>query len=96
MSLPRPTYDAKDLQLFLHAHVMRAGALATDLPPSMRDKDPARRDAERGERARIRAEARVSVDVLALAWAGREINPEHARRLWMAMGIDPKLSGDAR
>lgn len=95
MSLPERTYDEKDLQLFLRAHVMAAGALATNLPPAMRDTDRDRLNAEKGERARLRKVAFVSADVFRLAWAGRPVMPEHRRRLWLAMGIDPHV-GETR
>lgn len=91
MTLPKPVFDAASLALFLQAHVMRAGALAADLPIDRRANDPSRRNAERSERARLRQEAEVSKEIFDLALAGKPVLPAHRRRLWLAMGIDPHI-----
>ena len=96
MTLPKPIFDAAGLALFLQAHVMRAGALAADLTPDLRANDPARRNAERGERVRLRKAADVSREIFDLALAGKPVMPGHRRRLWLAMGIDPDLRGQGR
>lgn len=93
MTLPKPSFDAAGLALFLQAHVMRAGALAAYLPIDKRANDPARRNAERGERTRLRHEADVSREVFDLAFCGKPVLTEHRRRLWLAMGIDPDIGG---
>ncbi len=96
MSPPKPVFNAASLALFLQAHVMRAGALAADLPIERRANDPARRNAERAARARIRREAEVSRDVFDAAFFGRPVMPAHARRLWLAMEIDPHIAEEGR
>lgn len=96
MTLPKPIFDAAGLALFLQAHVMRAGALAADLTLDLRANDPARRNAERGERTRLRNAADVSREIFDLALAGKPVMPGHRRRLWLAMGIDPDIGGQGQ
>ena len=96
MSPPKPVFNAEALSLFLQAHVMGAGALAADLPIERRANDPARRNAERAERARIRKAAGVSQDVFHAAFFGRPVLAAHARQLWLAMGIDPHIAEEGR
>lgn len=96
MSLPKPIFNTASLALFLQAHVMRAGALAADLPIERRANDPSRRNAEKAERTRIRTEAEVSRAVFDLAFSGKPVSPVHARRLWLAMGIDPHIDEEGR
>lgn len=96
MTLPKPIFDAAGLALFLQAHVMRAGALAADLTPDLRANDPARRNAEEGERTRLRGLADVSAKVFDRAFRGRAVHQTHSRRLWLAMDVDPDIGGQGQ
>lgn len=96
MTLPKPIFDAAGLALFLQAHVMFAGDIATGRPGAERNTDPARRNAERGERTRLRGLAEVSAEVFDLALRGKPIHPAHRRRLWLAMDVNPDIGGQGQ
>lgn len=77
-----PDYSPAMLRAFLKARIAHARNIAAP-------NDVARRNAERGEKVRIRMDAKVSDALLAEAIGGRLTNGVLRTRIWGALGIVP-------
>jgi len=85
----KPDLSPEMLRAFLTMQIAHAGNLAAAFPPARRREDVARRNAEKGMRAEIAARAGLSRKVVDAALMKRPVMAEHARRLWLALGVDP-------
>jgi|GEM_PF-7049953 hypothetical protein len=86
----KPDLSSEVLQAYLEAQIFFAGDLMAAFPPKLRAKDVARRNAELSERAAIAKRAGLSRKIVDLARKNRPILPEHQRRLWLALHVDPE------
>ncbi|MBP1852138.1 hypothetical protein [Rhizobium halophytocola] len=84
-------YDAAELATFLRAEILHAGDFAARWSHVRRHDDVDRRNAEKGERARVMREAQISREIFDRAWLGQPVSPADAHRIWDALGMDPAI-----